>query len=360
MALELVSADSHVNPQPTIWREYLPAEFRDRAPRLESTEEGDFEIFEGQRKPILALSSLAGKKPEEYSLTVRRLTDTRAGGWDPAARLEDMDLDGVHAEVLYGGGPLNSADPELRLASHAAYNDWLADFCAAAPERLIGVAYIPFASVEGAVAEIKRAHGRGLKSALIPAEAPFGEWHGPEWAPLWQTLSELQMPAAFHVGFSFERKTKLDGGPYFLTGLVMSKLGMAEPLVQLIYSGVLAKYPEVKLVAVEGQLGWIPFLEEYMDHIYEKHRHWTKVDLAEKPSTYFRRQVYATFMEDSVGIRERAAIGVDNIMWSSDYPHSETTWPNSRQLLEQWLADLPPEEARKIVRDNARALYQLR
>jgi predicted TIM-barrel fold metal-dependent hydrolase len=359
MAPELISADSHVNPRPTIWREYLPAAFHERAPRLESTDEGDFEVFEGQRKPILALSSLAGKKPEEYSLTVRRLSDTRAGGWDPAARLQDMDLDGVQAEVLYGGGPLNAADPELRLASYAAYNDWLADFCAHDPQRLLGVAYIPFVSVEGAVAEIKRSHKRGLKSALIPAEAPFGAWHAPEWAPLWETLSELQMPAGFHVGFSFKRHTRLDGGPYYMTDLIMSKLGMAEPLVQLIYSGVLERYPEVKLVAVEGQLGWIPFVEQYMDHIYEKHRHWTGVNLAEHPSFYFRRQVYATFMEDAVGVRERAAIGVDNIMWSSDYPHSETTWPNSQQLLDQWLSDLSPDEASKIVRDNARKLYRL-
>jgi predicted TIM-barrel fold metal-dependent hydrolase len=369
-----------------MWREYLPAAFRERAPRLESTDEGDFEVFEGRRKPIMVLNSLAGKKPEEYSLTVRRLDETRAGGWDPAARLEDMDLDGVAAEVLYGGGPLNSADPELRLASHAAYNDWLADFCAVAPDRLIGVAYIPFGSmegtpteikvssgstsaggsasfgsVEGAVAEIERAHRRGLKSVLIPAEPPFGEWHGPEWAPLWRTLSELQMPAAFHVGFSFagKRQTSLDSGSYFLTHLVMSKLGMAAPLVQLAYSGVLEAYPGLKVVAVEGQLGWIPFVVQYVDHLYEKHRHWTKLDLKERPSYYLRRQVYATFMEDEVGLRERHALGVDNIMWSSDYPHSETTWPNSRQLVEQWLAELTPEETRKIVRDNARSLYGL-
>lgn len=362
MSYKLISADSHVNPPPTMWRHYLPAAFQNRAPRVESTDDGDFEVFEGQRKPIMALNSLAGKKVEEYSLNVRRLTDTRAGGWDPAARLPDMDLDGVQAEVLYGGGPLASTDPELRMASYTAYNDWLADFCATAPERLLGVAYIPFGSVEGAVSEIKRVHRRGLKSALILAEPPFGGWHTPEWAPLWQTLSELGMPAAFHVGWSFpgKRQTSLDSGSYFLTHLVMSKLGMAAPIVQLIYSGVLEKYPAVKLVAVEGQLGWIPFVEEYIDHLYGKHRHWTQIDLAEQPSFYFRRQVYATFMEDPVGIREREAIGIDNIMWSSDYPHSETTWPNSRQLVDQWSVGLTPDEARKIVRDNARALYQMR
>jgi predicted TIM-barrel fold metal-dependent hydrolase len=167
------------------------------------------------------------------------------------------------------------------------------------------------------------------------------------------------MPAGFHVGFSFTRGTRLEGGSYYMTDLVMSKFGMPEPLVQLIFSGVLENYPEVKLVAVEGQLGWIPFLQEYMDHIYEKHRHWTGINLAEQPSAYFRRQVYATFMEDAVGLRERHAIGVDNILWSSDYPHSETTWPNSQKLLADWLEGVPQEEQQKIVRENARKLYRL-
>src|SRR2546422_7941713 len=122
------------------------------------------------------------------------------------------------------------------------------------------------------------------------------------------------MPAAFHVGWSFpgKRQTSLDSGSYFLTHLLMSKLGMAAPLAQLIFSGVLEKYPEVKLVAVEGQLGWIPFVEQYMDHIYEKHPHWTRIDLARHPRTHLPRPVYATFMEEPGGGRPRHAVGVDN------------------------------------------------
>jgi predicted TIM-barrel fold metal-dependent hydrolase len=224
---------------------------------------------------------------------------------------------------------------------------------------LLGVAYIPFASMEGAVAEIRRTAQRGLRSALIPAVPPSGSWADPTWTPVWEALAELGLPAAFHVGFSFQRGARLELGSQFMTSVVMSKLLMAEPLVELIYSGVLARYPDVKLVAVEGQLGWIPFVIQYMDHIYEKHRYWTGVNLPEKPSVYFRRQVYATFMEDEVGIRERAAIGVDNILWSSDYPHSETTWPNSQKLLAEWLRDVPQPEVDKIVRENARALYHI-
>jgi predicted TIM-barrel fold metal-dependent hydrolase len=358
MTYKLISADSHVNPPPTMWREYLPAGFRELAPRLETTDEGDFQVFEGRRTPIMGINSMAGKKPEEYSWNVRRLEEHRPGGWDPAERLKDQETDGVEAEVLYGGGPLASADPALRRASYAAYNDWLADFCAAAPKRLIGVAYIPFESVDGAVAEIRRSKLRGLHTAVMPGAPPFGDWVDADWAPLWETLVELGMPAAFHAGMS-TGPPRLDTGPHFLTDVSMSKFKLSEPIAGLIFAGVPQKFPDLRILCVEGQLGWIPFAQYYWDHIWNKHRYWTKSELPEPPSFYFRRQVYATFMEDPVGIRERDAIGLPNIMWSSDYPHSETTWPNSRALIGEWFAGVPEDETRQIVRDNARAFYGL-
>jgi predicted TIM-barrel fold metal-dependent hydrolase len=144
-----------------------------------------------------------------------------------------------------------------------------------------------------------------------------------------------------------------------MTDMVMSKVGMAEPLANLVYGGVLERFPALRVVLVEGQIGWIPFVRLYMDHIYHKHRFWTKSDLPQLPSVYLDRQVSATFMEDEVGLRERHAIGVGNIMWSSDYPHSETTWPDSRKLIAKWFRGIPEDEKRQIVRDNARALYRL-
>ena len=151
----LISSDSHVTMPDEAWQEYLDPEFRDRAPRVERTDEGDFRVFEGHRTPIMTLNNLAGKKPEEFSLNVRKLEDQRSGAGDPAARIEDMDIDGVDAEVLYVGGPLASADRELRLNSVRGYNRWLSDYASYAPGRLLGMAAIPIDTPELAVEEIR-------------------------------------------------------------------------------------------------------------------------------------------------------------------------------------------------------------
>jgi predicted TIM-barrel fold metal-dependent hydrolase len=360
MANDLVSADSHVNPPPTMWADYLPASLRDQAPRVESTDEGDFEVFEGKRKPVLGINAMAGRRPEQYSLTVRRLEEQRAGGYEPRARLEDMDKDHIRAEVIYGGGPLPSQQPELRRASHAAYNDWLADFCSEDPKRLLGVAYLPCDAPEVAVAEVKRAAGRGLRGCVIPRFPGDGEWFDREWDGLWKAIIDAGWAAAIHVGGQ-GRKAEMPStdATGFMSGVLMSKFAMAEAVSRFALSGLLARYPGLSVVSVEGQLGWIPFTQYYLDHIWEKHRYWTKSELKERPSTYFKRQVYATFMEDPVGLREREFIGVDNILWSSDYPHSETTWPNSLKLTSEWMRDFPEQDRRKILHENAERLYKL-
>jgi len=361
MSNELISADSHVNPPPSMWAEYLPASLRDRAPRIESTDEGDFEVFEGRRKPLLGINAMAGRKPEDYTLTVRRLEDQRAGGFDPVARLTDMDQDHIRAEVIYGGGPLPSQDPELRRASHAAYNDWLADFCSEAPKRLLGIAYLPCDSPEAAIGEVKRSADRGLRGCVIPRfPGPEGEWFDPEWDGLWRAILDAGWVAAIHVG----GRGRIAGMPRldatgFMSDLLMNKYAMAEAVAQFVLSGLLARYPDLNIVSVEGQLGWIAFTQYYLDHVWEKHRFWTKSELAERPSVYFQRQVHATFMEDPIGLRERDLIGVDNILWASDYPHSETTWPNSQQLTGEWMADFPDAERRKLLHENAERLYHI-
>ncbi|HZR81611.1 MAG TPA: amidohydrolase family protein [Candidatus Binatia bacterium] len=353
----LISADSHVVPLPTFWREYLPARFRDRAPRVESTDEGDFTVFEGRRTPVMAINSIAGKKREGHGFAYRRFAEQVRGGHDPRARLVDQERDGIVAEVLYGGGPLATDDRELFFASHAAYNDWLADYCSVAPDRLLGVAYVPMSSPDDAAAEIRRARGRGLRGALLPASPPSGQWWDAEWRPIFDALVETAMPAGLHVGFGFARRHRFDGGPAFMSDVVMTKMEMAQPLADLVFGGVLARHPELRVVSVEAYIGWLPFVAEYMDHAYRVHRWWNELGLAEEPSAYLRRQVYATFIDDPVGVRERHTFGVDQLMWSTDYPHGESTFPESRAFAERAFAGVPADETRKMVFDNARRLY---
>jgi predicted TIM-barrel fold metal-dependent hydrolase len=360
----LISSDSHVTMPDDAWQEYLDPEFRDRAPQIERTDEGDFRVFEGRRTPIMTLDNLAGKKPEEFKLNVRKLEDQRSGAWDPAERVKDMDTDGVDAEVLYVGGPLMSADPELRLNSVRGYNRWLSDFASAAPGRLLGVAAVPIDTPERAAEEIRWASQQpGLYSGYIPLfPGADGDYGDAKWNPMWEAFLDARWPVGLHVGGRRPGTPMVsiyDSAPRFMTGLVMSKLTMAEAVSELIHGLVMQRYPELKFVSVEGQIGWISFFKYYADHLWEKHRFWTKSELEHPPSFYFERQVYATFMEDPVGLREREHIGVDNIMWASDYPHSETTWPNSKSLTDEWFTRFGDEEKAKILWKNCATLYGL-
>lgn len=359
---KLISSDSHVSMPDDAWGEYLDPEFRDRAPRIERTAEGDFRVFEGKRSPIFAIGNMAGKRPEEFSLNVRRLDDQRAGAWDPGERLQDMDMDGVDAEVLYVGGPLVTKDRDLRLNSVRGYNRWLSDFCSHAPRRLLGMAAIPVDTPDLAVGEIRYAKERGLAGGYIPLFPDEGDYGEEKWDPMWEAFLDTGLPLAMHVGGrrpGTPVANLYESAPRFMTGLVMSKFTMAEAISELIHGLVPQRYPDLRIIAVEGQIGWISFFEYYSDHLWEKHRYWTDSKLEEPPSVYFRRQFFATFMEDPVGLRERHHIGIDNVMWASDYPHSETTWPNSKKLTDEWFLSFPPDERDRILWRNCADLFDL-
>lgn len=377
-----IDADAHVNPPVTFWREYLPARFRDTAPRIEETAEGDFILFEGKRTPFTRVNAMAGTKPQEYKATGKQ-TDTRPGGWDPGERLKDMALDGVDAQALFGGGPLASVSGELYLASFHSYNQWLADFCASAPDRLLGMAYIPVYDIEMAVGEMKWAASRGLKGAVIPAYAPDNEGYSggdlnlshmimysdpdskryygdPEFDPLWRTAVEVGMPIHVHLGASKLNRPSAKPRPDArYRRLLNTKLTMAEVIAQFIFSGVLAKYPGLKVVSVESGVGWFGFVAGYIDWLYSRHQYWSPAPIKESPSYYMDKQVYGTFMHDAAGVLLRNVTGAGNIMWSSDYPHTETTWPRSQEIIGKTFQGVPAAEKHRLVCGNARSLYGL-
>ena len=358
-----ISADSHVDPQPSMWGERIEKGFRDRAPRLEEREEGRFLVFEGNSQRISGLSSVAGKKSEDYD---HESEGRRRGGWDPDARIHDQDLDNVAAEVLYGGSAiLNTKDRELRGALSRAYNDWLADFCASHPSRLIGIGEIPMWDIDLAIAEARRLREKGLRGVLIPSiptiEGPWStpadrNYTDPWYEPLWSALEDLDLSVNMHLG-ARPLTEGLDYKQNAMIAIVCNKAMMAEPITSFIFSGVLQRHPRLKVVSVESGVGWMAFLVQWMDAVFEKHRHWTKSPLTEPPSFYFHRQVLGTFIEDPVGVNERHVIGLGNIMWSNDYPHADSTWPHSRKSVEEHFAGVPDEERNQICAGNAAALY---
>ncbi|TVV76663.1 amidohydrolase family protein [Sphingomonas solaris] len=377
--IELIDADAHVNPPATFWNDYLPAALADRGPQIEegsAEEDHDWVVFEGSRKPLNVLSSVVaqGRKFKPNG----RQSDIKAGSFEPSARLEDMSHDGVSRAVLFGGGPLGTGDNDLYIASFQAYNHWLADFCNHAPDRLIGVAYLPMQDIDQSIAMLKDAAARGLKAVNIPAfpqskkatggggfaaqvlaltgdpDGPL-QYDSPEFDRFWQACVDHDMAITIHLGARIARP----GMNRFLPNLVMSKLCMAEPISIMIFGGVFDRFPTLRFGSIESGVGWMAWMAQYMDDIFDNQRHWLQLDLKHQPSFYMDQNVYGSFIRDPVGVLNRNLPGGRNIMWSTDYPHSETTWPDSLNVMDKYFGGISEAERKPIVHDNAMRFYGL-
>jgi len=369
--LRLISADSHVNEPGDLWTERIDKPLRDRAPRVVENPPGQkpgaYFVLEGIPPIHLAQGTGAGKKPEELPQFFQSSTykDRRAGGWDPAERLKDMDLDGVEADVIYttlGFRQFWFKDAALQRACFRVYNDWLAEYCAYAPKRLAGLALISLYDIDEGVKELRRCAARGLKGALIWASPPEDRPYSSSlYDPFWAAAQELGIPISLHsitgMGAESRLAIKQPLDRYVRTAVLCHEV--QRTLVVLIFSGVLERFPGLKIVSAENEVGWIPFFLQKLDQAQEEYRYLYPAPLKLKPTEYFRRQVYATFIDDAVGVASREFIGVENIMWSSDYPHTVSTWPHSREVVERDFKGVPEGEKRLIVRDNVARLYGL-
>jgi predicted TIM-barrel fold metal-dependent hydrolase len=364
----IVSADSHVNPPKDLWVRDCPAEFKGRAPRVESGPMGDFWVTDSQVSGAIGLDSSAGRKPEEYKPSGLTYKEMRPGAYDPKARLEDMDVDGVDAEVLYFGGPVTqyAADPGLRRYVVQRYNDWMVELSKAAPTRLVGLAHIPLLDLDEAQAELRRVAKLGLRGFHVD---PFPDERGgkalwdPAYEPFWSLVEESGLPMSFHIVGPRKanvQETFSNPTPGIKeTFIAIAPMTISETVSTLVFTGILARHPKLRFVLVECGIGWIPYFLERMDQTFNKHRFWTKSVITEKPSTYWYRQGFATFIQDLAGVAERHRAGLKNIMWSTDYPHSDSTWPKSREALTAHFSDVPANERAMIAGGNASALYGL-
>lgn len=378
----IVDADSHIDPPYDMWKDYLPTHMKELAPYIEEGEECDFVVFEGSRKPVRMISNQAGRAGKDFKM-VGKLSEQRAA-WDPAQRLADMDTDGIDAAILFGGGPLGTFNSELYIASYDAYSRWVMDFCAADPRRLVPIGYVPMRDIDETIELVKRLAKMGFKAINIPAfpQNPDGwsttsgvkalkegqisaltgdpkgarQYWQPEFDPLWSTICDNGLVTTFHLG---ARVPRFGEKQFFLADMPMSKLAMAEPIAIMIFNGIFQRFPDLKVATVESGVGWFAWFAEYMDRTWEKQRYWTESVLTEKPSFFMDRNVYGSFIQDRPGILLRDQPGAGNIMWSSDYPHSETTFPRSREVILRDFEGIPTEDTRAIICNRARELYGL-
>ena len=355
----LISADTHVNEPPDLWTSRVGARFRDRAPRIERFDEGDAWVIEGVSDPInFGMNACAGLDPAERRGWVR-FEDIRAGGYDPAARLAEMDKDGVDAEVVYPTPRLSQVvaanpDVELHHAMVAAYNDWLSEYVGHAPARFGGLAMIPNRGVDRAVAEIDRVWGRpGIRGYLMTAYPNGSLEPVPEDDKVWGALTERGACLNVHVSLTLSmpaaHRSPLPGYGRFFDA--------PNRIVQFIFAGVFDRFPELQLVFAEVDSGWVPYFKEQIDGNYLRLRPTSDFTIQDLPSAYVDRHVSTSFINDAFGVRCRHDIGVERMLWSSDYPHISANWPNTRLLLQATFSGVPPEEAYLMQAGNAARLY---
>lgn len=358
---KIISADSHVQ-EPAELYQRLPKKYHDKAPHTVEMNGGRYILYDGQ-SPI-RLDLVESRLTDEDKR--REFRDDRGGGADVSLRLADIGLDGVSAEIIYPNGIFHiyaSPDQGYQAASARVYNDWQLEIFGGHPEVFIPAAVIPMIDVGAAIEEAKRVVGIGYRSLSVPVAMRDHPYDRPEYHPFWATVEELGVPLNFHVFTGTDRNTEgLGEEEGWGQDLTLMALGMADamsPLTMLVASGALQRHPNLRFVLVEGGIGWLAWLLYALDELYRKRHMWHRPKLELQPSEFFKRQGHATFGEDPVGLRNRDYTGVECLMWGSDYPHDEGTFPHSREVIAETFRGIPEEETALMVGGNAARLYGL-
>ncbi len=365
----IVSSDDHVYEPANLWDGRIESRFADRAPRIARMDDGgDWWVCDDTRMNPVTSGSQAGtrfKAPELLS-AIDTFDKVRPGGYIPEEHIKDMDLDGIDVSVLYptaGIALYRVSDSELLTAVLRGYNDWLGEFCGAFPERLKAIAMLNMDDTESGVRELERCARMGFVGAMMSVYPQPGKRYGsPTYEPLWAAAQDLGMPLSLHIG------TQRPGPEFDTTEAPQPSSScnvdhwVRKSLADMIFSGVFARYPGLQVGSVEHEVSWAAHFLDRLDYTYTQRIHrpgWHELEDGMLPSDYFHRNVFIGFQEDGLGIRLRDVIGVESLLWGSDYPHQESTFPRSMEILEDILADCTEEEKAKISGGNAARVYRL-
>jgi predicted TIM-barrel fold metal-dependent hydrolase len=369
MEQTIISSDSHVIEIPDLWEKGVPSSFKQRAPKAFFDEKRDAWMFGSAEVPVQAVGGLfmAGQRPDQVESFRRAgFSVARPGGWDPLERMKDMATDGVAAEVLYpslGLGLFCLEDAGLQEALFRTYNDWVIEYCQKVPDRLFGIALISMFDIDHAIAEMKRCKEQGIVGTMIwQVPHPTLPFTADHYERFWAASQDLELPVHLHIltgfGDSMHRQTS-HGIKRYRIGVQQTR-EIENALFDIIFTGVLERYPQLKVVSVENEIGWMPFWLGQCDKAFKRHRHSEKLTIDKLPSEYFRRQIYATFFNDPVGAQLFSWWGCDNFMWSNDYPHQNSTWPNSRDVIARDMGHLDAAAREKLLNSNVTELYHLK
>ncbi len=359
----IISADSHITEPPGTYVDRIDHAFKHRAPRMvHDAKRGDLFVIEGLDKPIpMGLIAGAGKSAEELTMFGARFEDMHRGGWDPEARLADQDRDGVSAEVLYptvGMMLCNHPDFDFKHACFAAYNRWIAEYAGAHPDRLLGIGQTAMRSVEDGIADLESIKALGLRGVMLPGNPAGADYHDARWDPFYEAAVGLQLPLSFHILTSTQDQGKTRGPK--LNAFMAIIRGCQDILGTFIFGGVFERHPGLRVVSVEADAGWVPHYMYRMDHAYSRHRYWLPSGtLTKMPSEYFREHVYTTFQDDWTAFQVKDLCNIRRLLWANDFPHSDSTWPESQAVLARHAASLTEAERDLVLHDNVAELYGL-
>ncbi len=379
----IIDADCHILEPPDIWRNHLASRFADKAPKLVKDHEGGdawLTAVGGDPDPI-GLTATPGMPFDQFRWYGVTYEEARKGCYNGQARLADMDLDGVHAEVLFPPQRtlshfLGDDDPEFVVAGVEAYNNFLFDeFCAADPTRLIGIAQMPSTGIEAALAGLDHAIARGARGVLLSNWPSGGEGVCEADDPFWVAASEAKIPVSIHINIISRNARMAARKAAAATGNALVRFDSAATrakaiggmshvfamstgaMTSMIFTGVFERFPELQICWIETGVGWIPHFLECIDDRWWRNRVWGDLPITNPPSFYWYRNNAASFITDRSGIELRHRVGVDNMMWSSDYPHHGNDWPYSRKVIDETMGQCSEAEKAKISGGNAARIW---
>jgi predicted TIM-barrel fold metal-dependent hydrolase len=388
----IISVDDHVVEPPHVWSTWLPERFRERGPRSErrgigsmkhvgggvydqtfdpAGPQADCWVFEDlvyiNKRHVAAV----GFDRDDMTMSPITYDEMRPGCYEPKARLEDMDLNWVEASLCFPTFPRfcgqtfsEAKDLELGLACVQAYNDWMVEeWCGDSGGRLVPLIIVPLWDAALAADEVRRNAARGVHAVCfseIPSHLGFPSIHTGTWDPFFEACAETNTVVCMHIGSSSRMPATSADAPPAVAATLSFNNAMAS-LTDFLFSGVLVRFPDLKLAYSEGQIGWIPYALERADTVWQEHRAWGGVRdiVPEPPSTYYYRQVFGCFFRDRHGIESLARVGVDNITFETDYPHTDSTWPDTKQVATELMDGVADDAVYKIMRGNAIRMLSL-
>jgi predicted TIM-barrel fold metal-dependent hydrolase len=390
---KIISVDDHVVEPPHVWDRWLPVAYRDRAPRIErrgiagmrhvgggayeqvfdddAPEQADCWVYEDlvyiHKRHVAAV----GYARDEMTLTPMTYEEMRPGCYDPVARVADNELNHVEASLCFPTFPRfcgqtfsEGKDKDLGLACVRAYNDWMVDeWCGDSAGRLIPLIIVPLWDAGLAAAEVRRNAGRGVHAVCfseIPPHLGLPSIHSGHWDPFFAACEDTQTTINMHIGSSSRMPATSPDAPTGVAATLSFNNAMAS-MSDWLFSGKLVQFPGLVLAYSEGQIGWIPYILERADTVWQEHRAWaqTQTLVPEPPSTYYYRQIYGCFFRDQHGIDAIDKVGPDNVTFETDYPHTDSTWPHTKKVAEELMAGLPQDVVDKVMRTNAARMLHL-